>query len=78
MHYTSLHTCNTLHKDTMAITHSLIGDFLHTRSVYIINRPSFSHRAPGIGELHASLKLDHSLSNDAEDGKIQDCELCIM
>jgi hypothetical protein len=71
MHYTILHTCNTLHEDTITITRKLIGGFLHTRSVYIINRPNFSHRASEISELHASLKLDHSLSNDAEDRKIK-------
>jgi hypothetical protein len=67
MHSTRLHTCNILHEDTMTITRSLIRHFLHTRSVVVINRMSFSHKAPKIGELHTSLKLDPSLSNDRED-----------
>jgi hypothetical protein len=52
MHSTRLHTCNTLHEDTMAIVRSLIGGFLQTRSVDVINQASFSHKAPRIGELH--------------------------
>jgi hypothetical protein len=71
-------TNNTLHEDKTSITRSLIGGFLQTRSVDIINRMSFSHKAPGIGELHTSLKLDHSFSNGAEDGGRQVHELCIL
>jgi hypothetical protein len=70
MHFTHLHTSNTLHEDTMIITHSLIRGFLQTPSVDVINRVSFSYMAPGMGELHTSLELDHSLSIDAEDEKI--------
>jgi hypothetical protein len=33
-------------------TRSLIGGFLQTRSVDVINQASFFHKAPGIGELH--------------------------
>jgi hypothetical protein len=51
MHSTHIHMSNTLHEDMMTITHSLIGCFLQTRSVDVINRASFSHKAPEIGEL---------------------------
>jgi hypothetical protein len=53
---------NALHEDMMTITRSLIGGFLQTRSVDVINRVSFSHKALRIGELHTSLKLDFYLS----------------
>jgi hypothetical protein len=59
---------NALHEDVMTITRSLIGGFLQTRSVDVINWVSFSHKALRIGELHTSLKLDFYLSIDAEDG----------
>jgi hypothetical protein len=55
------------------ITRSLIRGFLQTRSVDVINRVSFSHKAPGIGELH-----NLSLSIDAEDRRRQIHELCIL
>jgi hypothetical protein len=51
MRSTHLHTCNTLHEDTTTIMRSFIGGFLQTRSVDVINRVSFSHKAPGIGKL---------------------------
>jgi hypothetical protein len=51
VHSTRLHTCNTLHEDTTTIMRSLIRGFLQTRSVDVINRVSFSHKAPGIDEL---------------------------
>jgi hypothetical protein len=38
-------TSNTLHKDMMIISRSLIRYFLPTRSVYVINRTSLSHKA---------------------------------
>jgi hypothetical protein len=69
---------NTLHEDMKTIVHSLIRGFLQTHSVDVINRASFSHKASGIGELHTSLKLNFSLSIDAEDGGRQVCELCIL
>jgi hypothetical protein len=62
----------------MTIAHSLIRGFLQTRFVDVINWTSFSHKAPRIGELHTSLKLDFSLSIDAEDGGRQVRELCIL
>jgi hypothetical protein len=52
MHSTHLHMSNTLHEDMTTITRSLIGGFLQTRSVDVINQASFSHKALGIGELH--------------------------
>jgi hypothetical protein len=52
MHSTHLHMSNTLHEDMMTITRSLIGGFLQTRSIYVINQTSFSRKALGIGELH--------------------------
>jgi hypothetical protein len=51
MHSTHLHMSNTLHEDMTTITRSLIGGFLQTRSVDVINRASFSQTAPGIGKL---------------------------
>jgi hypothetical protein len=51
VHSTRLHTCNTLHEDMTTIMRSLIRGFLQTRSVDVINRVSFSHKAPGISEL---------------------------
>jgi hypothetical protein len=51
MHFTRLHACNTLHKDTMSIMRSLIGSFLQTRYVDVINRTSFSHKALKIDKL---------------------------
>jgi hypothetical protein len=51
MHFTNLHMSNTLLEDTTTITCSLIRGFLQTRSVDVINRVSFSHKASGIGEL---------------------------
>jgi hypothetical protein len=51
MHSTHLHMSNTLHEDMTTIMHSLIGDFLQTRFVDVINRTSFSHKVPGINEL---------------------------
>jgi hypothetical protein len=62
----------------MTITRSLIRGFIQTRSVDVIIWVSFSHKAPGIGELHTSLKVDFSLSIDAEDGGRQVRELCIL
>jgi hypothetical protein len=38
--------------DMMTMTHSLIGGFLQTHSVDVINRVSFSHKALEIGELY--------------------------
>jgi hypothetical protein len=43
---------NTLHEDMATIMRCLIGGFLHTRSVDVINRTSLSHKVSGIGELH--------------------------
>jgi hypothetical protein len=51
----------------MTTMHSLIGGFLQTHSVDVIKQVSLSHKAPGIGKLHASQKLDFSLCIDAED-----------
>jgi hypothetical protein len=50
MHSTHLHMSNTLHEDMTTIMHSLIGGFLQTRSIDVINRTSFSCKAPGITE----------------------------
>jgi hypothetical protein len=43
---------NTLQEDMTTIKRSLIGGFLQTRSVDVINRVSFFHKAPRIDELH--------------------------
>jgi hypothetical protein len=51
MHSTHLQTSNTLHEYMMAIARNLIRGFPPTHSVDVINRTSFSHKAPGIGEL---------------------------
>jgi hypothetical protein len=45
------HTHMSLHEDTTMITRILIGGFLQTCSVGVINRAIFSHKVPGIGEL---------------------------
>jgi hypothetical protein len=50
MHSTHLHMSNTLHEDMMTIMRSLIEGFLQTRSVDVINRASFSCKAPRIGK----------------------------
>jgi hypothetical protein len=51
MHSTNLQMSNTLHEDMMTITRSLIGGFLQTRSVDVINQASFYSKAPEIDEL---------------------------
>jgi hypothetical protein len=43
---------NTLHEDMTTIVRCLIGGFLQTRSVDVINQMSLSHKVSGIGELH--------------------------
>jgi hypothetical protein len=45
MHSTCLHTCNTLHEDMTTIARSLIGYFLHTHSIDVINPASFFRKA---------------------------------
>jgi hypothetical protein len=63
----------------MTITRSLIGDFLQTRSVDVINRSGeLLSQGPGNQRTIQSLKLDFSLSIDIEDGGSQVCELCIL
>jgi hypothetical protein len=47
-----IETSNTFCEDMTTITHNLIGGFLQTRSVYVINQVSFSHKTSGIDELH--------------------------
>jgi hypothetical protein len=64
--------------DMMTMTCSLIGGFLQTRSVDVINRVSLSHKALGIGELHTSQKLDFSISINAEHRGRQIHKLCIL
>jgi hypothetical protein len=52
MHSTHLHKSNTLYEDMTTIMRSLIRGFLQTHSIDVINQTSFSHKAPGISELH--------------------------